>query len=155
MGAIDWGDEIVSFTNVPGMTTELNALAIGTSVISTVVDNETNESMYMDLQLHLASLDLSAQTNPAVVIHLLETADGSTTYDGADATATDDLQPAKAPTCIMPVRVGSGSETKDCTISMIPIPPGRFLVSLINETNVQFAATLNTLKYRTYKVEVA
>lgn len=124
--------------------------------MSAAINNETDEAMFMDLQLHLGSLDLSAQTNPTVTIHLLESCDGGTTYEQAtDATTDNDLQPPDAPDAIMAVRVGTAGEVKESVVSMIPIPPGYFKICLTNETNVQFAATGNTLKYRTYKATVA
>ena len=156
MSNVSWAVPTVALANVPGQTIELNSLANGTSNNGTVIDNETNRATHMDLQLHLASLNLSAQTNPSVTIHLLETADGSTTYDdGDDATANDALQSAKPPAAIFPLREGTAAETKDVTISGIQIPPGRWLIALTNETGVAFAVSGNTLKYRTYKLEIA
>lgn len=153
MGAIDWDDPIVTLTTL--LSTELNSLANGSTIISAAINNETNEAMFMDMQLHLGSLNLSAQANPSVSVVFLESTDGGTTYDDGTAGATTSAHSPKAPAAVFPLRLGAGAEVKEAVVSMIPIPPGYFKMEIKNSTGVAFAATLNTLKYRTYKVAVA
>ena len=153
MGAISWNAPTVTLATL--LSTELNSLANGSTVISAAINNESNLTMYMDLQLHLGSLDISAQASPSVAIRLLESCDGGTTYDDGTAGATTTAHSPKAPACIFPLRVGAGAEVKEAVVSMVPVPPGYFQIEIKNRTGVAFAATLNTLKYRTYKVTVA
>lgn len=146
--------------NTPGsyiqyLTTTLNALAIDTTDLgATVIDNQTNLDTFMDLELMLASLDLSGQTNPSVTIYIIESIDGGTDYDtGDDAVSAEaSMPPADKILAVIGVRPHTGAEAKVAMMSMIPIPPSKFKLMVRNKTGVQFAATGNTLSYRTYKL---
>jgi hypothetical protein len=107
--------------------------------------------------LTLAALDLSSQTNPRVDIYLVESVDGGTDFEnGADANSTDALHPPASNILVsVALRPGSGSEAKLAIESMLPIPPGRFKIYLVNETGVAFASSGNTLAYRTYGLSSA
>ena len=150
-----WEGATVSLTSL--LTTSLNSLADDTTDDGgqTAINNETNLCTHMDLELTLASLDLSAQTNPGVVIYLIESVDGGTDFDiYSDNVSADASCPTADKICtIFGLRIGTGAEAKTAIKSMIPIPPGRFKLLLRNKTGVAFAASGNVLAYRTYNLQ--
>lgn len=155
MADIKWEGATVSLTSL--LTTSLNSLADDTTDDGgqTAIDNTSNLCTFMDLELTLASLDLSSQTNPAVYIYLIESVDGGTDFDTyTDATSTSGLFPPADKICaVLGLRPGSGGEAKTAVKSMIPIPPGHFKLLLHNKTGVAFAASGNVLAYRTYNAQ--
>lgn len=150
---IKWETPTVAYVNY--LTTELNALADITTVLGAAIDNETNLCTYIDLELTLASLDLSAQSSPAVRIYLLESIDGGNDYETGQATATPSLiPPADKILTTIGLRPGAGAEAKLAVKTMIPIPPGRFKLMPMNNTGVAWGATGNILAYRTYNAAI-
>ena len=151
---IKWEAPTVTLTSL--LTTTLNGLADDTTDDGgqTAINNEANLCTFMDLELTLASLDLSAQTNPSVVIYLIESVDGGTNFDtySDNVSADASVPPADKICTIFGLRLGTGSEAKTAIKSMIPIPPGRFKLLLRNKTGVAFAASGNVLAYRTYNL---
>lgn len=148
---IKWAAPIVAYTSY--LTTQLDALAIDAIEASgAAINNESNLATYMDLEITLASLDLSSQGAPSVDIYLIESIDGGTDFDTVtDAvTAEASMPPANKVATKIGLRPGTGAEAKLAIASMIPIPPGRFKLCLRNKTGVQFGATGNILSYRTY-----
>lgn len=151
---IKWAAPTVSYTSY--LTTELNALAINAIEASgIVINNETNLCTYLDLELTLASLDLSGIGAPAVPIYLIESINGGTGFDTVtDAvTAEASMPPANKICTTIGLRPGTGAEAKLAVVSMIPIPPGRFKLCPRNKTGVVFGATGNTLYYRIYNLK--
>lgn len=156
MSDFKWEAPTVALTSL--LTTSLNSLANDTTDDGgqTAINNETNLCNHMDLELTLASLDLSAQTNPSVWVYMIESVDGGTDFDTyTDATATAGLMPpADKLVAIMGVRPGTGAEAKTAVKSMIFIPPGRFKLLVRNRTGVAFASSGNVLAYRTYNSQI-
>ena len=152
MADIGWKSPTVSLTSY--LTTTLNSLADDTLDLGAEINNETNLAIYMDLELTLASLDLSSQTNPSVEAYLIESVDGGTDFETVtDGSSTDAAHPpADKLLCTFGLRTGSASEAKLAIKSMLLIPPGRFKIALINRTGVAFASSSNALSYRTYKM---
>ena len=144
----------VALTSI--LTTTLNALANATTDLSAAIDNSSNLCTFMDLELTLASLDLSAQSNPSVAIYLVESVDGGSDYEtGEDAQSADIEMPTADQLCaVFGLRKSDAAEAKLRVKSMIPIPPGHFKLLLRNNTGVAFAATGNTLAYRTYNMAI-
>lgn len=137
------------------LTTTLDALANDTTDLgATVIDNQTGLYTHIDLELMLASLDLSTQSNPAVVVYIIESIDGGTDFD----TATDAVSaPASLPSAdkilaIIGLRLGTGAEAKVAIKSGLVIPPSKFKLLVRNETGVALAATTNILSYRLYNI---
>ena len=149
MADIKWKAPTVSYVNY--LTTELNALADITTVLGAAINNETNLCMYMDLELTLASLDLSSAVSPCVRVYLIESIDGGSHFDTGEATATPSLiPPADKILTRFGLRLAAGAEAKLAVKTMLPIPPGRFKLMPMNNTGVAFGATGNILAYRTY-----
>jgi len=149
---IKWEAATVSLTSY--LTTTLNALADNTTDLGAEINNETNLCTHMDLELTLASFDISGQANPSVTIFMLESVDGGTDFDtGTDAVSADASIPAADKIiAIMGLRPGTGAEAKTAVKSMLPIPPGRFKLLVRNTTGVALAASGNVLAYRTYNI---
>ena len=149
---IKWEAPTVSLTSY--LTTTLNSLANNTTDLGAAINNESNLCTFMDLELTLASFDLSAQTNPSVTIFMLESVDGGTDFDtGTDAvSAAASIPPGDKICAVFGLRLGTGAEAKTAVKSIIPIPPGRFKLMVRNTTGVAFAATGNVLAYRTYNI---
>ncbi len=147
-----WKTPVVALTDL--LTTSLNSLADDTTDDGgqTAINNESNLATHMDLEITLASVDLSAQTNPAIWVYLIESVDGGTDFDKyTDGTSTAALMPSADKICaIIGLRPGSGAEAKTAVKSMIPIPPGRFKLMVRNKCGAALAASDNKLAYRTY-----
>ena len=140
------------------LTTTLNALANLTTDLGAEINNETDLCMFMDLELRLSSIDLSAQTNPNVEVYLIESLDAGSTYEtaGEDGqTLAIEIPSASKICCILSPRKSAGAEAKVVVQSLIPIPPGRFKLLPRNMLGVAFSADTNTLDYRTYNLESA
>lgn len=152
MVAIGWKAPTAAYANY--MTTGLDSLAINTTVVGIEIDNSINRDTFLDLILSLASLDLSAQTNPVLEIYLIKSDDaGSPTYEDGEATANDALIPsADHKIALITLRLGTAAEVKNSIKTRIPIPQGKWKIMPRNKTGVNFG-TGNILKYRTYKIE--
>ena len=151
---IKWAAPVVAYVNY--LTTELNALALNAiEAGGAVLNNETTLCTYMDLELTLASLDLSGEIAPGVDIYLIESIDGGTDFDTVtDAVTAEASMPPPSKICTtIGLRPGTGAEAKLAVASMIPIPPGRFKLCPRNKTDVAFAATGNILAYRIYSMK--
>ena len=151
---LPWAAPTVAYTSY--LTTELNACANNKIVLGGAIDNESNLCTFLDLELYLASLDVSGQANPSIDIYLLESIDGGTHFDtGEDGVTADVDMPAQDKIITkMGMRKNTGAEVKHLIKTMIPIPPGRWKLALRNKTGIAFAGTLNTLYYRTYNLKV-
>jgi len=134
----------------------LNSLAVDTSDLGATIDNSgANPDMFMDLELYLASFDISGQTNSSIDIYFIYALDGTNYTDGADGVSTDALHPPAQNLAVsIAVRQGSGAETKRAVVMGIMIPRCKFKMYVVNETGVQLAAANNTLKYDMYKEQV-
>ncbi|MBW2632256.1 MAG: hypothetical protein JRC90_10980 [Deltaproteobacteria bacterium] len=53
-------------------TTDLDALADDGVILGAAINNSSNRDMMLKVQIQLASVDLSAQTSPGVIIRLIE-----------------------------------------------------------------------------------
>lgn len=152
---IGWSTPVVSLTSY--LTTELNSLANNAiEAGGAAINNTSNLATHMDIELTLASLDLSSQSNPCVDIYLIESVDGGTDFDTvSDGETADDNMPPTNKICTrIGLRPYSGAEAKLGVASMIPIPPGHFKLCPRNKTGIALAASGNILSYRTYKLNL-
>jgi hypothetical protein len=140
MATTKWSDQ-ESLTSY--YTTELNSLADDTTEDSgAVIDNSANKYTHMDLKVDLATVDLSSNTNPAIHIYALHSADGGTDYDdGGDAKATAATYPAGAPIAIIPLQVGTGTQVHVGHATGVRIPPSKFKLVLLNKSGSALATT--------------
>lgn len=133
------------------MSTDLNSLADATVNVGAVLpDNTTNRYFYAEFELVLATVDLSAQTNPAVELYMVPSYDGTNYADvGTDASAT-----VYPPTQYL-VAVLGVAETSAAHRSVSPhimMDPVKYTPVIINKTGVSFNAAGNTLKSKYYTV---
>lgn len=150
---MQWAAPTVGLTSY--LAAELNALADGKIRVGTTINNESNLCTYLDIELMLASLDLSGESAPSVDIYLIESIDGGSDFDTAtDDTTTEALMPPVNKIITrMGLRKGSGAEVKVAIATMIPIPPGQWKLAPRNKTGIAFGATGNVFSYRTYNLK--
>jgi len=122
-------------------TTDLDALADDGVILGAAINNSSNRDMMLKVQIQLASVDLSAQTSPGVIIRLIESLDGGTVYEDNDDQAYGISLPV-AETSAAHVRIGD-----------LYIPPGYFKLAIVNKTGAAFAATGNVFSYAPYTPE--
>ena len=125
------------------LSTGLNSLADNDTNISAAIDNSSNLHLFMDVEVYLASVDLSAQTNPAVYIYVITSLDGTNYEDGSDS-----VVPPQMPTRIAALRAVNGAQRR--VVRGIAITPGLFKIVVENQSGAALAASGNTVKYRTY-----
>jgi len=133
------------------LTTELNSLANNSLVLGSAIDftaSGTDRKIYMDIELYLASTDLTAQHNPSVYIWLLYRLSGSLTEDGSGS-----IIPAKMPDLIIPLR--TANEAQRVVSSKLLTTPYQSKILLQNKTGVTWASSGNTLKYNIYSLQDA
>lgn len=124
------------------LTTDLNSLANDGVFLGAAINNTSNRHMFCKVSVSLASVDLSAQTSPSVVIRLLESIDGGTTYDDNDDQSYG---------ITVPVAATSAAHYK--VSGDIAIPPGYFKLAVVNKTGAAFASSGNVVTYVTYTPE--
>jgi len=133
------------------MDTDLNSLAnVTVNVGGTAIDNSTNRYLYVELELVLASVDLSSQTNPAVDVYLVPSYDGTNYADTGTDGSTTDLPLSDYLVASMGV-----SETSAAHLAVSPhilLDPVKYTPVVVNSTGAALAATGNTLKCKTYTV---
>lgn len=130
------------------LTTELNGLADAANVLGAAIDfaaGGTDRKLFIDIEVYLASVDLSAQANPALYIWLLARTDGTNFEDGGAS-----VDPARAPDKIVPLRVVSGAQRVFARMLMPTPDQGKILIG--NRAGAALAATGNTMKYNIYSV---
>ncbi len=136
------------------MDTDLNALAsLTTNVGAVVIDNTTNRYLYAEFELVLASVDLSAQVNPAVEVYLVPSYDGTNYADTGTDASTTILPPAQYLVAVMGVAITSAAHR--AVSPHILIDPIKYTPVVINKTGAAFGATLNTLKVKYYTPSTA
>jgi hypothetical protein len=134
------------------LSSGLDSLGNGNTALSAVIDFNAagaDRKQYMDLELSLASVDLSAQTNPAIYVWLLARTDGTNFEDGS--AGTPGVVPARAPDAIFPLRAANGAQRVFRRLVLTTPDQGKLLL----QNNAGAAlATGNTLKYYTYGDEL-
>jgi len=130
------------------LTTELNSLADGANKLGAAIDNSSNKDFYMDVEIYLASVDLSAQTNPAIYIWLLARTDGTNFEDGGDA-----VDPARAPDKIVALQAVSGAQRVFARGLLQTPDQGKLLIG--NRAGAALASSGNTVKYMVYSEQTA
>lgn len=138
-------DSIVSY-----LTTELDALANDANKLGAAINFTTagtDRKTYLDVEVNLASVDLSAQTNPAINVWMLARTDGTNFEDGADA-----VDPARMPDKVVALREVNGAQRVFARFLLTTPDQGKILIE--NKTGAALAATGNTVKYYNYSEEM-
>jgi len=130
------------------LSTELNGLANDANKLGSAIDfASANRKMYMDIEIYLNTVDLSAQTNPAIHIWLLARTDGTNFEDGSDS-----VTPARAPDKVVPLREVNDAQRVFARLLLTTPDQGKLLIK--NKTGAALAASGNTVKYRLYSSEI-
>jgi len=127
-------------------TTALNSQADEALVACTQIT--VNDKLYGIVELVLASIDLSAQTNPAAYLWWLLESDGTNTEDGSAS-----VTPAKPPDMIIPLRVVNGAQRVGMICAFPRLPPADFTPLIQNKSGAAWAASGNTLKLTRFSTE--
>ena len=129
------------------LDTELNSLANDGNKVGSAIDFSTDRSLYMDVEIYLNTIDLSAQSNPAIHIWLLARTDGTHFEDGSDS-----ITPARAPDKVVPLREVNAAQRVFARFLMTTPDQGKLLIK--NKTGVSLASSGNYVKYRLYSQEI-
>lgn len=136
------------------MSTDLNSLADNTVNVGAVLpDNTSNRYFFVEFELVLASVDLSAKTNPGVEVYMVPSYDGTNYAD----TGTDASNSVYPPTQYL-VAVLGVAETSAAHRAISPhilIDPLKYTPVVINKTGAAFAAADNILKSKYYTLTTA
>lgn len=147
MGAVTWTTPDAISTI---LSTGLASLADGGNALSTgTVDNLTNLDRYMALEFYLAEQSSARASDAHVAVYLLPTVDGTNYSYGSNSV---DPSPAN---WLCSLAFDASTAARYVGVSELPIPPFEFKLLVMNETGNAFAASGNTLKYRTYEETVA
>lgn len=130
-----------ALTDVEYLSSGLDSLADAGVVTGAAINNSSNRYMGMKVQIELATVDLSAQSSPGVVIRLIESIDGGDSYEDNDD---------KAYGITLPIGETSAAHKR---IGDFIIPPGYFKLAIVNNTGLSLASTGNVLSYATYTPE--
>jgi len=126
------------------LSSELDSLANDANVVSTEISTvENGRHKNIMFLLSLASVDLTAQTNPCVEIYLLGRYDGTNYVDGSTT-----VTPECVPNAVIPLRTVSGAQIVGT--GSLRTHPITQKVLIRNKTGVAFAATGTTLGYATH-----
>jgi len=136
------------------MSTDLNSLADDTVNVGAVLpDNTSNQYFYAEFELVLASVDLSAQSNPAVELYLVPSYDGTNYADtGTDASSTV-YPPAQYLSAVLGVAETNAAHR--AVSQHVMIDPIKYTPVVVNKTGAALAAAGNTLKSKYYTVTTA
>ena len=149
MGAVTW-ESPSALTGY--FTTELNTLAdstsdtTGFSAAGAEISNGTGLKRYIALELVLAAQGAARTAGGFVAVYINYSADG-TNYDDTSNKAFSELL------TVFPL--DAATTGRRLTRVNIPIPPVDFKLLVLNDTGQAFAASGNTLQYRTYNETVA
>lgn len=149
MGAVTWQapSALTSY-----LTTELNSLAdstsdtTGFSAVGAEIANGTALNRFIALELVLATQGAARTAGGFVAVYINLSADG-TNYDDTSNKAFAQLL------AVFPL--DAATTARRLTLADIPIPPVDFKMLVLDDTGQAFAATGNSLSYRTYNETVA
>ena len=149
MGAVTW-DTPSSLTAY--LSTDLNTLAdstsdtTGFSAVGAEISNGTDLKRYIALELVVAAQGSARSAGGFVAVYINYSADG-TTYDDTSNMAFSEVLTVFA--------LDAATTARRLTRVNIPVAPVDFKLLALNNTGQAFAASGNTLKYRTYNETVA
>lgn len=136
------------------MSADLNALANNAVNVGAVLpDNTSNRYFFAELELYLASVDLSGQTTPGVEIYMVPSYDGTNYADTGTDASTTVYPPAQYLVAVL--GVAETSAVHRAVSPHILIDPLKYTPVVINKTGVALAATGNVLKSKYYTTTTA
>jgi len=136
------------------MSTDLNSLADNTVNVGAVLpDNTSNRYFFVELELVLASVDLSAKTNPGVEVYLVPSYDGTNYADTGTDASNSVYPPQQYHVCVLGVAETSAAHR--AVSPHILIDPLKYTPVVINKTGAALAAADNVLKSKYYTLTTA
>ncbi len=131
------------------LSTELNSLADGGNKLGAAIDNETDgtNEVFINLELSLAAQASARDSGATVDVYLLPSVDGSNYCFGDDS--TDPPASAYAGSFVL----DAATTARRVALVNLPLPPLKFKLLLINNTGQALAASGNTLKHRLHSQE--
>jgi hypothetical protein len=147
------------YSTSPSLTlygnTQLNSLGNNILCVCTsqILDNTSNKHFHAGCELELASVDLSAQTNPSVELYLIPAMDGTNYVDAGTHSSSADLPPATL--FVGNFSVQETTPKHRASVEMITIGPYKYIQAIINKTGAAFAASSNYLRIGTFTEKVA
>jgi len=136
------------------MSSDLDGLADNTVNVGAVLpDNTSNRYFYAEFELVLASVDLSAKTNPAVELFMVPSYDETNYADtGTDGSSTV-YPPMQYHICVLGVAETSAAHR--AVSPHILLDPLKYTPVVINKTGATLAGSGNTLKGKYYTATTA
>lgn len=136
------------------MDADLDSLADDAVNVGTVLpDNSTNRYFYGIFELELGSVDLSAQSNPAVELYLVPSYDWTAFADTGTDASTTVYPPAQYLVAVMGVAETSAAHR--AVSPHIMLDPVRYTPVVINKTGAALASSANELKSKYYTATTA
>lgn len=126
-------DTIVTYLNAQSVADNANKL--GAAIDFTA--SGTDRKLYMDIELSIATVDLSGVTNPALYLWVLPRTDGTNFEDGDDT-----VDPARQPDAIVPLRAFNG--TQRVSLKRVLTTPDQAKLLVENQAG---ATVVVTVKY--------
>lgn len=137
---------------------DMASMATGNTVVSSVADiaNGTNLDMFMDISVRCAIASSTIVAGANLVLWLFDLLDDGSTY--GDGQFTNGTAAAKTPTFApigsIPLVAAAAQTTLVGFLNQIIIPPGSFRLALQNMSGFSFTAGTQTVKYRTYNLNL-
>ena len=126
------------------LTTELNSLANGSaSSASAAIDNTTNLDLFMDVELSVAAQGSARSAGAIVSVFMVASLDGGTTYADVNTSVAELV-------AVFPL--DAATTARVAVRRGIPLSGGLFKLVALNGTGQAFAASGNTVRYRTYSL---
>ncbi len=143
----------VGFTWTSLMTTELNSIASGNSILGgTAVTNQTALDVFCDFSLHLASAAFVSPNYIGIYLYPLDD-DGSTYGDGRFGSSA--AGPPPSVYAVGSIGIVAATQAQNGVLARVVMLPGSWKPVVYNQGGVAFASSGNTLKYRTYNRAIA
>lgn len=137
---------------------DLASMVNGSTVLSSVADiaNQANQDMFLDLSVRLAIASSTIVAGANLAFWLFDLLDDGSTYgDGNFVAGTQKAAtPAFAPIATVPLIAAAAQVNLAGFANQIIIPPGSFRLALQNNSGFTLTAGTQTVKYRTYNLNL-
>lgn len=125
----------------------------GMNVGSTVISNDSNLDVYVDIEVVLGALSPSG-SRPFVQLYLLEAVDG-TNYPAQSISGTTSDQMLAASQFLATIPIGNTAATAQRVVFRKAVmPPGKFKLAIRNKTGANFAGSGNSVNFLPYNLNL-
>ena len=130
------------------LTTELNSLANDAGVLTAEIDNTSNLDVYADIEYYMAGHGTAPAADTTHDLYIVRSVDATPNYEDYSATRP----PAYGSIGSVVLDNTAGAQRK--VIPSVLLPPYKFKIYIVNKSGYALAASANTLKMRTYNLQV-